>query len=196
MLKIREALQRLGWPVDEMSDRQVTRELYRRWFAARSEDMDEAGPLSIASAKGILASMASEGNLDALCWSETDSIPVEDVLPEEEKQLYASPDSGEYAQADRRRSRREAARDLVRWCLSGEDSVGCTGWLINRSAEGMAFIAPAAEAPGVGEEIVPSIHSRTHGVVKAGPATVVRIEPLNAELTLVCVRLVASGRTC
>ncbi len=196
MLKIRETLQRLGWPVDEMSDRQVTRELYRRWFAARSEDMDEAGPLSIASAKGILASMASEGNLDALCWSGTDTIPVEEVLPEEERQLYDSSESREYARTDRRRSRRERARDLVRWCLSGEDSVGCTGWLINRSVEGMAFIASVAEAPVVGDEILPSIHSRTEGVINPGAATVVRIEPLNAELTLVCVRLVESGRTC
>jgi hypothetical protein len=196
MLTIRKTLERLGWPVDEMSDRQITQELYRRWFASRPENMSEEAPLSVASARGIIVSMASDGNLDSLCWAEGDRIPLDDVVSAEEKAIYVRRESGGYDHADRRRSKREETRDLVHWCLSGEDSAGCTGWLVNRSAEGMAFIAPAAEAPGVGDEIVPSIHSRTQGIIEAGPATVVRIEPLNGELALVCAHLIESTWPC
>ncbi len=189
MHTLRKALTRLGWPVDEMTDRQMTQELYRRWFASGADKTEEEGPLSVASARGIVAAMAAEGNLDALCWSKGDRVRAADVLPDEDRALYSRPESAERTSVERRRSRREAARDLVRWCLSGEESVDCTGWLINRSAEGMAFIASAGEAPEVGAEIVSSIHSRTQGVIETGPATIVRLEPLNEELTLVCARL-------
>lgn len=191
MEKTRGVLKRLGWPTEEMSDRQITQELYRRWFAVSSGNLNEEAPLSVASAGGIIASMCSEGNLDVLCWSPDDRIPEEEIIPDEDEALYLQDASGSEYHPDRRRSQRETARDLVRWCLSGgENSVGCTGWLINRSAEGMAFIAPASEAPHTGEEIVPEIHSRTDGVLRAGPATVVRTEMLNEELTLVCTHLI------
>ena len=49
----RKILRRLGWPINEMSDRQITRELYRRWFGSKPEDMSEPAPLSVASAGGI-----------------------------------------------------------------------------------------------------------------------------------------------
>jgi hypothetical protein len=191
MEKTQGVLKRLGWPVEEMSDRQITQELYRRWFAVSPGDTKEESPLSVASAGGIIASMCSEGNLDALCWSPEDRIPEQDVVPDEDEALYLQGVSESDYHPDRRRSRREPARDLVRWCLSGgEVSVGCTGWLINRSVEGMAFVAPTSEAPQAGEEIVPEIHSRTNGVLEVGPATVVRTEMLNEELTLVCARLI------
>lgn len=190
MRTARGILKRLGWPVDDMSDRQITRELYRRWFASCTDDMDEEAPLSAASAWGIIVSMSSEGNLDALCWSGNDRIPPEDVGCSENKKLFMGSGSDVLPREDRRKSRREPARDLVRWCLSGvEGSSTGTGWLIDRSAEGMAFIAPADEAPHPGDEILPSIHSREHGIVEAGPATIIRTESLNEELTLVCVHL-------
>ena len=185
----RKILERLGWPVNEMSDRQITRELYRRWFGSKPEDMSERAPLSVASTNGIVVSMASEGNLDALCWSEADCIPVEDLVPAEDEAIYTRRGSGDWPHRDRRRSKREPARELVCWGDGKEGSAGSTGWLVDRSAEGMAFIAPAGQAPLPGEEFYPSIHSRTCGVIESGLATVVRTEPLNEELTLVCARL-------
>jgi hypothetical protein len=185
----RKILERLGWPISEMSDRQITRELYRRWFGSKPEDMSEQAPLSVASANGIVVSMASEGNLDALCWSEADGVPVEELIPAEDEAIYVRRGSGDWPHSDRRRSKREPARELICWSYGGEGPAGCTGWLVDRSAEGMAFIAPARQAPQPGDEIFPSIHSRDHGVVEAGLARVVRTEPLNEELTLVCARL-------
>lgn len=185
----RKILEKLGWPVNEMSDSQITRELYRRWFGSKPEDMSAPAPLSVASANGIVVSMASEGNLDALCWSADDQIPVEEVVPAEDEAIYTRRGSGDWPHPDRRRSKREPARELVCWGRGGEGEAESTGWLVDRSDEGLAFIAPAGQAPQPGDEIFPSIHSRAHGVIEAGLATVVRTEPLNEELTLVCARL-------
>ena len=44
MKTVRKPLQRIGWPVDEMSDKQIVRELYRRWFACHPDDMDQDQP--------------------------------------------------------------------------------------------------------------------------------------------------------
>ncbi len=189
MHTVRKTLTKLGWPLTRMTDRQITQELYRRWFVSQAKDTERVGPLSVASVRGIVASMAAEGNLDALCWSKRDRAPETDVLSDEDRVFYDRPETPERTPVERRRSRREVARDLVRWCLSGEEAVDCTGWLINRSAEGMAFIASAGEAPAVGDEIVSSVHSRTQGIIETGPARIVRIEPLNEQLTLVCARL-------
>lgn len=188
MRTVRASLQRLGWPVNDMSDRQITRELYRRWFAGQ-EDMNEEGPLAVVSARGILASMAAEGNLDALCWAEGDRVPAEEVADDEQSLFIRQEAELDLPFADRRRSKRRPARELVQWRTSNDDSVGATGWLVDRSAEGLAFIAQADQAPGAGTRIRPTIHSRSEDTLELGPATVVRTEPLSPDLTLVCAQL-------
>ncbi len=191
MRTVRRSLQRLGWPVAEMTERQLKQELYRRWFAQQQDDMDEEGPISVASAKGIFVSMASNGNLDALCWSQGDAIPVEDVVDEYDEAVFIRETAdGPRPFPERRRSKREPARELVRWRAVYGGPENATGWLVDRSAEGLAFIAQTDEAPLTNAEILPSIHTRSAGVIDLGPATVVRTEPLNPELTLVCVQLV------
>ena len=191
MRTVRKSLQRLGWPVAKMSEKQVKQELYRRWFAQQQDDMDQEGPISVASATGILVSMASSGNLDALCWSHGDAIPVEDVVDEHDGAVFIrEPAEGPRPFPERRRSKREPARELVRWRTVYGGPEGSTGWLVDRSAEGLAFIAQTDDAPLPDAEILPSIHTRSSGVIDLGPATVVRTEPLNPELALVCVELV------
>ena len=190
MKTTRKMLQRLSWPTDEMTDGQIKCELYRRWFALQSEEVDDEAPLSVASARGIFVSLASEGNLDALCWSPEDEIPLHDVVPAEEEALYLrDPDAGDYAGSERRRSQRRAARELVEWTRLDREDPPATGWLVDCSAEGLAFLVPADDAPLVGERICPNIHSRTQGLTEVGPTLVVRSEQLNPELTLVCVCL-------
>jgi len=190
MKTVRKALQRIGWPEDQMSDKQITRELYRRWFACQREDLDGAGPVPVASVRGILVSMASEGNLDTLCWSDDDQIPEEDVVSDDERAIFRRETTEEsYALPDRRTSKRKSTRDLVRWCVGDGGSDEATGWLVDRSEEGIAFIAPTSEAPLAGAEIVPCIHPQSGGVIEPGPAIVVRTEALNGALTLVCARL-------
>jgi hypothetical protein len=188
MQTVRNTLEKLGWPVNEMSDKQITQDLYRRWFRAQQDTMEDEDPVSVASATGVVVSMACEGNLDALCWSEDDVIPEEDLVSQEDEDLFFhEPDDEPYPYPDRRESPRSPGRDIVSWYTPFTD--GAAGWLVDYSAGGIAFIAETEEAPGVGEAITPSIHSRAKGTVELGPATVVRIEPLNPELSLVCVKL-------
>ena len=190
MKTVRKTLKRIGWPIDAMSDRQVKQELYRRWFACHHEDMDEAAPISVASAKGIVVSMVSQGNLDTLCWSPDDNIPYEDVVSQEDDALFGREQvEDEHPFSERRASKRRPAKELVHWCLSGGDAEEATGWLIDRSLEGIAFIAQTNQAPHLGARITPSIHSRSDGAIGLGSAVVVRTEELNGELTLVCARI-------
>jgi len=191
MDRLRERLQRLGWPVDQMTDRQIRCELYRRWFACQPpERMNEEGPLSVASARGVFVAMASEGNLDALCWSAEDPVPEGNLVePAEQAVFVRSAESERPVREERRRSPRKPARELVYWSEDGSPWLEATGWLVDRSAHGIAFIAEASHAPEIGMQIHPSVHTRDHGVIQAGAATVVRTDPLNPELTLVCAQL-------
>jgi hypothetical protein len=158
--------------------------------------MEEEAPVSIASAKGIFASLASEGNLDCLCWSDGDTIPQEEVVSDQEQNFFISkPDQGPQNGAERRRAPREPARELIHWRLPWDEEA-MTGWLVNRSATGLAFIASQEQAPEVDSEIRPCIHSRQQEEIPLGAATVVRTEPLNAELTMVCVQFDKSSQAC
>ena len=192
MKTVRKTLERLGWPVERMSDRQIKLELYRRWFAHQPDDACDEEPVSVASAKGILVSMTLEGNLDALCWSPGDTIPVQElaahsVVSQADEAAFAPKQlEGPCPHPDRRRWRRELARDFVCWHASYGLSQDATGWLVDRSAGGIAFIAQADETPAAGAQITPSIHSRSRGVIQLSQATVVRTEPLNPQLSLVC----------
>ena len=191
MNKLRESLGKLGWPTDTMTDRQIKNELYRRWFACQPpEDMNAEGPLSAASARGIFVAMASEGNLDALCWSTP--APEENLVPleQEEAACFTRVRQPSHPPArERRRSPRHPARELVCWSEEDAPWVEATGWLVDRSAHGLAFIAEARHAPEIGARIHPTVHTRQHGLVPMGNATVVRADPLNPDLTLVCAQL-------
>jgi hypothetical protein len=192
MTTVRMSLSRLGWPIGNMSDSQITQELYRRWFAARPSDAEEDdAPVSVATSTGIFVSMATEGNLDALCWSENDSIPDEDVVSAEDEAIFSPPPEPEPFPpvAERRRSPRRPAKDIVRWRRADGDGPNATGWLVDRSEHGVAFIVPADEAPARGDEIVPSMMTRNSGQVELGQATVVRVDSLNADLSLICAQL-------
>lgn len=182
-----KSLKRLGWPIEQMSDRQITQELYRRWFAfqPRMEVPDE--PLSVASATGVFVSMADDGNLDALCWCDGDRIPEEDIVSKEEEALFVREDEPDtFPHAERRQAPREPAREMISWWQPDGCTEAATGWLVDRSDNGIAFIAQADDAPQAGAEIMPTIQSRAEGPVETGPVTVVRTEILNDQLTLVC----------
>ena len=187
---VRRLLGRLSWPVEEMTDGQVKAELYRRWFDQYpTEDTGDA-PLSIASALGIVVVMTREGNLDALCWSSRDCPPNENVVSEAEGAVVTrEPGHPPAGKADRRRSRRQATRDLVTWTDAWGAGSCSTGWLVDRSREGVAFIAQREDAPGVGTEVVPTMCLRTGRRIELGLATIIRSEPLTHDLTLVCAQL-------
>jgi hypothetical protein len=196
MLSVANTLRKLSWPVDQMTDEQIANELYRRWFDSQPEGAEELdGTISVAAIKGMFVSMAQEGNLDALCWSVEDHIPEGrlDLELEDEQHLFCREQSeDEIPEHDRRRSKREPAKDFVRWHFAHDQDDGATGWLVDRSAEGIAFIAQVDEVPAEHSEIIPTICSRTEGVLDLGVALVVRIEPLSEELSLVCAQLEAA----
>jgi len=60
--------------------------------------------------------------------------------------------------ADNRRAK--PARELVRWCISGSQEEEGNRLLVDRSAEGIAFIVPTTDAPMAGAQINSSILSR------------------------------------
>ena len=72
MKRLRQALHRLGWPVESLSNEQIARELNHRWCGGNASVPDQEHGVSSVTANGIFASMAREGNLDALCWSKGD----------------------------------------------------------------------------------------------------------------------------
>ena len=188
MRTVRNTLTKLGWPIDQMSDKQITQELYRRWFREQQNTMEDEDVVNVASATGVVVSMACEGNLDALCWSDDDVIPEEDVVSQEDEEIFLhEPDDEPYPYPDRRQSPRSPGREIVSWYTLDDD--GAAGWLVDCSAGGIAFIAESEQVPQIGSAITPSIHSRSRGTVELGPAIVVRIEPLDPELSLVCVQL-------
>ena len=192
MTSIRSTLGRLGWPVDNMSEKQLKQELYRRWFKSQpAEQWSGEGSVNVASAKGIFVSMATDGNLDALCWAPGDAIPEseEGFVTTEEERIYVREPKPDTPPDERRRSPRTPAKEMIRWRPAHEDADNVSGWLVDRSANGIAFIVPTEMAPIVGAEITSSVLTRTKGSVNLGIASVVRVDPLNDELSLVCAEL-------
>ncbi|NLX14498.1 MAG: hypothetical protein GXY44_12710, partial [Phycisphaerales bacterium] len=169
MQTVRKALARLGWPVGSMTDKQIKIELYRRWFASQPEDTETDAPLTMASAGGIFTALAAEGNLDVLGWSPEDVVPsathVEVLAPSEQALFLRGNEEQDYAGHERRRAAREPARELIGWHSPLCNEEASTGWLVDRSATGLAFIAPANAAPVAGQEIIPTLHARTGGSV-------------------------------
>ncbi len=191
MEKLRDSLGKLGWPIETMTDRDIQKELYRRWFACQPPDeMHAEGPVNVASARGIFVAMASEGNLDALCWSSTATDEELPILEPQEQEVFARTSQPiRRPPCERRRSPRKPARELVCWSHEDAPWLESTGWLVDRSDHGLAFISESRHAPQVGARIHPTVHTRKQGLVQVGSATVVRADPLNPELTLVCAQL-------
>ncbi len=191
MQSLRNALQRLGWPIDLLSDEEIARELYDRWFICCGDPPEPVHTVSCAAARGIFAAMGSEGNLDALCWSEADDIgtlsdqALEAVRPIEER----APGDVERPEPDRRRSEREPVNDLVNF-VAPSSKTSASGWLIDISAEGIAFIAETQHVPALGSQIIPAIQTRSGDNTELSSATVVRTELLTDALSLVCAQLV------
>ena len=191
MQQLRTSLARLGWPIDSLSDQEVGRELYHRWFEACPNQQERERTVGIAALKGIFASFAAEGNLDALGWS-TDEPPG---LPEDvvalEPDPFELPTSGEPASRDpeapeRRSAPRHARSELIEWKSIAEGS-GSSGWVLDQSADGLAFVVDAQQAPPLGAEVSLTVHART-GEQEVQSARVVRTELLRHALGLVCVR--------
>lgn len=190
MEKLRSTLGRLGWPIDRLTDEKIIDELHRRWFRSAPQ-VYESAPVGMASAMGIVSALAKEGNLDALCWSpgitpppESD-ISVGEELPVFDRRQDEQPGPG----YERRRSRRQRAKDFVTWSCWDDTDTESTGWLVCRAAEGIAFIAETANLPPHEATIQVRVHSRHGGILELGKASVVRMEMLNELLTLVCVEL-------
>jgi hypothetical protein len=193
---LRQALHRLGWPADSLSDDDIARELCRRWFAGSGSYPQSGDRCGVAASSGIFVSMAREGNLDALCWSEEDDAMLLDDYTMGEvsalsKRGCQDHPQDECPQPDRRSSPRVPADDLVEFGQSSP-SDSASGWLVDASSKGMAFMAETTDVPALGTRILSTICKRDGVTTQFGPATVVRTELLNATLSLVCVQLEGS----
>lgn len=192
MEELRAMLQRLSWPVGALSDEEIAGHLADKWYAHTGLRQDQGRPGGLAPAIGIFAAMANEGNLDALCWSADDEAPRAgldggefDWLAIHRKQGRSS---REPVEPDRRGSPRGPARDLIDF-VDTDSLETSSGFLVDVSATGLAFIAETTEVPAVGSRIAPTIHRRAGGITELGFATVVRTELLSDFLSLVCARL-------
>lgn len=193
MVRVREVLQRLGWPVESLSDEEIVDELTCRWFARRGDRPQLDHPTSLATANGILLSMANEGNLDALCWAAEDDPPFPVDPAADELDALVNKAGRERPPAERRgperrRSHRRRASDVINFAdpLSAEPS---SGFLVDVCPEGIAFIAETKDVPALETRIRFTIHKRDGGVTELGLATVVRTEPVTGFLSLVCAQL-------
>lgn len=193
MDELRRVLQRLGWPVESLSDEEIVGHLTDKWYAGPGRRREGARPVGLAAAIGILASMANDGNLDALCWPAENAARAPDDLGAGELGALGAPrqrrgPSGEAPRLDRRRSRRASARDVLDF-VNLDSSETSTGFLVDVSAAGVAFIAENKDVPPVGSRIAPTIHRQTGESTELGWATVVRTELLSDFLSLVCAEL-------
>jgi hypothetical protein len=187
----RSVLGRLGWPIDSLSDEELVQALYARWFDQTSDRFDPMPAASPAAAQGIVATLACEGNLDALCWCEADiegmPEPVDvGALPQLSRGPHEEREPG-IAPRERRGSRRTRRSDLVRFAVPG-GAGEAGGWLVDTSSEGMAFITEIHSAPRIGTAIQVACMGREQGVADMGAALVVRTELLSDSLGLVCAR--------
>ena len=186
MNQLREKLQRLGWPIDSLTDEEISRELQRRWFDNQNLPPDE-GETGVAVAMGVFQAMACDGNLDALCWSEGGLDSEIDIGEDIEPLIHHSGD-GDPPEVERRGAPRQSAADFVD-CVVDPSGDRFTGWLVDVSAEGIAFIADTHVSPRVGTGIEPTVRSRTGVCADLGHARIVRTELLAEGLSLVCAQL-------
>ncbi len=192
MRTLSNILKRLGWPVEEMSFRQIARELYQRWFQSLPDAVDAEKVLGTASATGIVLALANEGGLDALSWSR-DSADLNDeaAFSEAKALFFRSFKDKPGSHPERRSAPRKPGKDVVCWTGPGNDSG--TGWLVDYSTSGIAFITEKERALQVGTRLWAAIQSRSNKTLRLGKATVVRVEPLTPELSLACLQLESEG---
>ncbi len=189
MQTLKNMLKRLGWPADQMTFRQITRELCRRWFREPAGVLADKTALGAASATGIVVALASEGNLNALRWAGNADFVEDAVLPEEKALFLRPPKPEPYFRTERRMAPRIPGKDLVCWSIPEKESG--TGWLVDRSDGGIAFITEKEKPLEVGTALLARIENRSCETLDLGAATVVRIETLTPDLSLACLRLEA-----
>jgi hypothetical protein len=188
MVLLKTMLKRLGWPVQEMSFGQIAQELHRRWFKASPRLFTHENRLGPASATGIVLALAGERDFKSLCWTpDSPECPKDLALPEEKHLFFRKPPPPPHPHPERRKAPRIPGKDLVCWS-TGENDAG-TGWLVDCSADGIAFITDTDKAPKAGAALVARIQNRASDLLELGDATVARIEPLTPELSLACLRL-------
>ncbi len=194
MTMLRGALERLGWPVDELDDDQIMRELAQRWFVAGGGEVMLERPDRGLAARAIYSTLAEEGNLDALCWSTSrpalDAPTLTafvDAIISNQQSKHERADAA-YVAANRRRSARVPRSELVDVVMDyGEKR--SVGWLVDVSSEGAAYIMETESVPSIGEYVETTIHDRHGRHCALGTGRIVRTEMLSNELGLVCVEL-------
>ena len=190
MRVLRKILSRLGWPVDALSDEDIAFELYRRWFADIVDTDKSAYVPSGATAYGIYESVATSGNLDALCWAENTNREFSNEATDEELEAFSVIPRRQGPQEkvtciERRKSpRKEAGEyiDLVELISTRRFS----GWLIETSADGTAFVAQTEDVPALGARLAAIVKKQDGGTLESALVTVVRTECLSDSLSLVC----------
>jgi hypothetical protein len=191
---LRDVLNRLGWPIEHLTDDEVLLHVHRRWFGLRPDHDPSETRYTLASAMGIVSTFAREGNLDALCWSD-DAPPGETPsLLNDSFDCFDPSRPARRVPRERRRSPRRRAKDFVIWSRADDDEAELTGWLVCQAEMGLAFIAPMGEAPVPGCAIAVRIHKRNGDTMSFGRAQVVRQEYLSEKFVLVCVELVREAR--
>jgi len=192
MDRLRKALQKLDWPVDRLSDQQISDELCRRWLEADTSSAFIHLESGAHAAWGVFARMARAGNLDVLCW-EADSTRQVTVPHQRQPIGSAAETEGGAASRPGRSVVRQAPKppgmhDALDW--QAVDTGHCaSGWLVQCADAGLAFVAESAHVPPLGAEILPTIRARSGAQRPLGHATIVRTDMLNRELALVCAEL-------
>jgi len=192
MRNLRQILENLGWP-SHLTDRQIVDELLGRWYASGAKAPLPLTDLEVI-ARGVYASLAREGNLDALCWSRSAAAPhgTRPTLPEDAvfhaQQTKHERSDLDFRRADRRRSQRAARSELVQINMDYGQSTA-QAWLIDVSTDGAAFLMDAINVPVIGQHIEPIVHHRRGVPECLGSGVVVRTEMLSDHLSLVCVEL-------
>ena len=192
MTWMRQALYKLGWPVDSLTDGEIACEILRRWFSPDTKGEPLNRVVSLAAVQGIYAYLADTGNLDALCWSEDDDITGDDYLDDELALLHGDSgldwNSDDITLEERRAAVRRPVREAIEFMVSGSPAV-FGGWLIDASDSGIAFLVDTRNVPLVGKPITPTVFKRYGGTQELGFAVVVRSELITECLSLVCAQL-------
>ena len=192
MERLRQALQRLDWPVDRLSDQQITDELCRRWLEADASSAPFGIESGAHAAQGIFARMAREGNLDALCWEEKNAGEGTAPRVPQSGGGGAQAPSGAVptfrCSATRGERKPPGTHGALDW-QTVDSGLNASGWLVQCADVGLAFVAQTLRVPPLGAIILPTIRARSGKRCPLGNATIVYTESLNEELSLVCAEL-------
>lgn len=191
MKAVRQTLEVLGWP-KELSDHEVATELLRRWF-----ETDPPAPLTLSDpvivARGVYATLARDGNLDALCWTpdRKATIPraaalVDEVLSAQQGKHDDADD--DYILANRRKCGRMPRPALVDVSMD-YGARRALAWLVDISSDGAGLLMETLSVPSVGQHIEPVVHGRDGQPDRLGPGLVVRTELLASDIGLVGIEL-------